>query len=95
MTTMSADHPPGAKIHPSHQMELDWDYPDPHNPGIRCTTCNESACSMCELDGDDDLAMACAGFSWLHAITVTGDDGIQRRVRKSGIGWPLETGRMA
>jgi hypothetical protein len=43
---------------------------------------------MCPLEGDDDLAVTCLGFHWYKSIKVTGDDGIQRTVRKSGTGWP-------
>lgn len=78
----------GAKVHPSHQVEETWDFPDPHNPGVRCTICDHAACSMCPLDGDDELAVTCPGFSHWQSMAVTGGDGIQRTVRKSGIGWP-------
>ena len=77
-----------AGIHPSRKMEKDWDVPDPHCPAWKRTTCEEMACLACRLEDDDPLAVTCLGFSWFDGVTVTGGDGIQRRVRESGTGWP-------
>lgn len=78
----------GVKIHPSHEIEEDWDVPGDHVPLSACTICKEATCSLCPLDDDEPLAVSCLGFSRWQSITITGDDGIQRTVRKSGIGWP-------
>jgi hypothetical protein len=76
-----------AGIHPSHDIEENWDTPDPHCPSWHCRTCRELACSMCKLDDDDDLRAPCLGYPWYESKQVTGDDGITRTVKKSGTGW--------
>lgn len=53
-----------AYIHPSHDVELFWDVPDPHNPAWQCrfchlTTCNAGCPPGKGLD-DSDLMAACA-----------------------------------
>lgn len=76
-------------VHPSHEVLLDYDVPsDRHNPAYRCTVCEETACSMCELEEGDALAVTCLGFPWHQGIEVTGDDGITRTARRCGTGWP-------
>lgn len=87
---MSADAYAGTKaaIHPSHDVYLDDDAPDPHSPAWRCSICEETECAMCKMPADSELAHTCAGFAWWDGIKVIGDDGITRTVRKSGIGWP-------
>jgi hypothetical protein len=82
-----AERASAAGVHPSHDVELDYDFPDPHNPGWRCRTCREGTYSMCELDEDDEMRAPCIGYPWCESRQVTGDDGITRTVRKSGTGW--------
>jgi hypothetical protein len=76
-----------AGVHPSHDIEVDWTPPDPHNPSWRCRTCCEQACSICDLEDDDELRAPCLGYPWHEGKQATGDDGITRTVRKSGVGW--------
>ena len=54
----------GTPIHTSHKAEPDWDAPDPHSPGWRCTICKQYACALCNLKEDDELAQPCPGKPW-------------------------------
>jgi hypothetical protein len=50
-------------IHLSHNPELFWDVPDPHNPVWQCRFCRLVTCSVCppgEGMDDEELAAACA-----------------------------------
>lgn len=50
----------GVPLHPSHVIVYpDWDAPDPHCPGYRCTACCEYNCALCDLEEDDPLALPC------------------------------------
>ena len=65
MTVPAREHR-GVPIHPSHVLppEVEWDAPDPHSPGWRCTVCKQYACALCDLKAGDDLAQPCPGKPW-------------------------------
>lgn len=51
-------------IHPSHDVRLFWDVPDPHNPAWQCRFCHLSTCGAGCPPGeeiwDEELAAECA-----------------------------------
>lgn len=52
-------------IHPSHDVGLFWDVPDPHNPAWQCrfcrlSTCGAGGCQPGEGIWDEELAAMCA-----------------------------------
>lgn len=51
-------------IHPSHDVSLFWDVPDPHNPAWQCRFCRLVTCGAGCRPGlgmdDDELAAMCA-----------------------------------
>jgi len=51
----------GVPPHPSHDIEENWNAPDPHSPGWQCQACCAYACALCDLEADDPLALPCEG----------------------------------
>lgn len=51
-------------IHPSHDVDLFWDVPDPHNPAWQCRFCHlvtcGAGCPPGEGMDDEELAAECA-----------------------------------
>lgn len=74
--------------HPSHDLFNYWlDTGTIHDPSYKCRACDEIECSLCPLDEESPLAVTCLGYSCWDSMTVFGDDGITRTVKRSKTGW--------